>query len=106
MKHHTDFLVIGSGIAALSFSLRIAKYFKDATVTIITKESKSESNTKYAQGGIAVVNNWEKDSIEQQIWFIRTIFDIIFRFRKYKWRICGNQEGKARRGEEGLPLLV
>ena len=67
MKHHTDFLVIGSGIAALSFSLRIAKYFKDATVTIITKESKSESNTKYAQGGIAVVNNWEKDSIEQHI---------------------------------------
>ena len=54
MKHHTDFLVIGSGIAALSFSLRIAKYFKDATVTIITKESKSESNTKYAQGGTRI----------------------------------------------------
>jgi len=67
MKDQTDFLVIGSGIAALSFSLRIASHFKDATVTIITKESRSESNTKYAQGGIAVVNNWEKDSIEQHI---------------------------------------
>ena len=49
MKDQTDFLVIGSGIAALSFSLRIASHFKDATVTIITKESRSESNTKYAQ---------------------------------------------------------
>jgi len=67
MKDQTDFLVIGSGIAALSFSLRIARHFKDATVTIITKESRLESNTKYAQGGIAVVNNWEKDSIEQHI---------------------------------------
>lgn len=67
MQHQTDFLVIGSGIAALSFSLRIARHFKEATVTIITKESKSESNTKYAQGGIAVVNNWKKDSIEQHI---------------------------------------
>ena len=63
----TDFLVIGSGISGLSFALKIATHFKDATVTIVTKNEKSESNTKYAQGGIATV--WDKtvDSFEQHI---------------------------------------
>jgi L-aspartate oxidase len=63
----TDFLVIGSGISGLSFALKIATNFKDATVTIVTKNEKSESNTKYAQGGIATV--WDKtvDSFEQHI---------------------------------------
>lgn len=65
--HKTDFLVIGSGIAGLSFALKVAKEFKDATVTIITKSEKNECNTKYAQGGISTV--WDKtvDSFEQHI---------------------------------------
>ena len=65
--HKTDFLIIGSGIAGLSFALKIANYFPKHRVTIITKDSKSESNTKYAQGGIATV--WDKtvDSFEQHI---------------------------------------
>ncbi len=63
--HTTDFLVIGSGIAGLTFALKIAKFFDDSSVTIITKSEKNESNTKYAQGGIATV--WDKtvDSFDQ-----------------------------------------
>ena len=63
----TDFLIIGSGISGLSFALKIANEFKDASITIITKDEKSESNTKYAQGGISIVHNKLVDSFEQHI---------------------------------------
>ncbi|MCB9236054.1 MAG: L-aspartate oxidase [Bacteroidia bacterium] len=52
MKLETDFLVIGSGVAGLSFALKAAALGK---VLVITKANKDESNTKYAQGGIAAV---------------------------------------------------
>ena len=52
MTHRFDFLVIGSGIAGLSYALHVAKY---GTVGIVTKKEKRESNTNYAQGGIAAV---------------------------------------------------
>lgn len=52
MTHKTDFLVLGSGIAGLSFAIRAAEIGK---VIILTKKEKAESNTNYAQGGIATV---------------------------------------------------
>lgn len=48
----TDFLIIGSGIAGLSLAIKLSSLGK---VTIITKKQKAESNTNYAQGGIAAV---------------------------------------------------
>lgn len=48
----TDFIVIGSGIAGLRAALEIAA--SGARVTVLTKERTDESNTEYAQGGIAV----------------------------------------------------
>ncbi len=58
-----NFLVIGSGIAGLSFALRMAKHGK---VAIVTKKRQSESNTNYAQGGIASVIS-SKDSFKKHI---------------------------------------
>ncbi|MDV3309963.1 MAG: L-aspartate oxidase [Cyclobacteriaceae bacterium] len=63
----TDVLIIGSGIAGLSFAIKVARRFPDRTVTVITKSDDSESNTKYAQGGIAVVSDEISDSFEKHI---------------------------------------
>lgn len=55
-----DFIVIGSGIAGLTFALKVAKH---GTVAIVTKKEDRESNTNYAQGGIASVLS-NTDSID------------------------------------------
>lgn len=64
---HTDFLVIGSGIAGLTFAVKTAQRFPDKNITILTKVNTDETNTKYAQGGIAVVNDMERDSFDKHI---------------------------------------
>jgi L-aspartate oxidase len=64
MTRTTDFLVIGSGIAGLSFALKAAKHGR---VLIVTKSNEDESNTKYAQGGVAVVVDKKDDSFEKHI---------------------------------------
>ncbi|MBG0858086.1 MAG: L-aspartate oxidase [Bacteroidales bacterium] len=63
MKKRTDFLVIGSGIAGLTFALKASKFGK---VSIVTKADLDDTNTRYAQGGIASVFR-EPDNFEKHI---------------------------------------
>src|ERR1700722_3775364 len=63
----TDFLVIGSGIAGLSYALKVAQHYPDKQVLVITKSRADETNTKYAQGGIAGVTDFEHDSFDKHI---------------------------------------
>ncbi len=63
MEHKSDFLVIGSGVAGLLFALKVAEF---GTVSLVTKKKASESNTNYAQGGIAGVFG-SLDSFDQHI---------------------------------------
>lgn len=63
----TDFLVIGSGIAGLTYALKVAKECPEKKVTIFTKTTSEETNTKYAQGGVAGVWDHQNDSFEKHI---------------------------------------
>src|SRR5688500_15644730 len=63
----TDFLVVGSGIAGLTYALKVAQDCPDKTVTILTKTISDETNTKYAQGGVAGVIDFDKDSFDKHI---------------------------------------
>jgi len=64
-------IVIGSGIAGLFYSLKLSRYLKktnnNGKICLITKASEDETNTKYAQGGVAVVSDFIKDSYEKHI---------------------------------------
>ena len=63
MAIEKDFIVIGSGVAGLTFALKVCKF---GSVGIITKEALEESATKYAQGGIASVMA-QDDSFELHV---------------------------------------
>jgi L-aspartate oxidase len=63
LEIYTDFLVLGSGIAGLSFAIKAAEL---GTVAMVTKQDKTDSNTNMAQGGIAVVQD-QADRFEYHI---------------------------------------
>lgn len=62
---HTNFLIIGSGIAGMTLAIKLAEYFPTKTITIVTKAG--ESNTRFAQGGVAVVLDKDHDSYQKHI---------------------------------------
>src|SRR6201981_342550 len=62
MKQY-DFVVIGSGVAGLSISLKLARH---GQVAIITKRRSADSNTAWAQGGVACVTS-DEDSFDLHI---------------------------------------
>ena len=59
-----DVIVVGSGIAGLSFALKVSE--AGYRVAIITKKNSAESNTNYAQGGIAAVTS-QTDDVEMHV---------------------------------------
>lgn len=63
--HQTDVLIIGSGIGGLTTAIKLAEQRRDLRVTVLTKTIEGESNTRYAQGGVAAVWNEEVDSYEK-----------------------------------------
>ena len=62
-----DILVIGTGISGLTFAIKVAEKNPKVSITLISKGDIIEGNTRYAQGGIAVVRNLKKDSTEKHI---------------------------------------
>ncbi|MBK9300577.1 MAG: FAD-binding protein [Bacteroidetes bacterium] len=63
----TDVLIIGSGIAGLTYAVNLAMADKHLKITMLTKTQEDETNTKYAQGGVAAVTNLNNDSFEKHI---------------------------------------
>ena len=66
MTYKYDFLIIGAGIAGMSYALKVAKA-KKGKVCIICKTTLDEANTKFAQGGVASVTNLELDNFDKHI---------------------------------------
>ncbi len=61
----TDVLILGSGIGGLSTAIHLALQRPDLNITVLTKTQEGESNTRYAQGGVAAVWNEEVDSYQK-----------------------------------------
>ncbi len=61
----TDVLILGSGIGGLSTAIQIAERRPDLKITVLTKVNEGESNTRYAQGGVAAVWDGKTDSFEK-----------------------------------------
>lgn len=65
MTYEYDYLVIGSGIAGMSFALKVAG--PDKRVALVCKTTLDEANTALAQGGVASVTNLEVDDFDKHI---------------------------------------
>ena len=63
----TNYLIIGSGAAGLTLAVKLAAEFPKRKITVVTKANESESNTKYAQGGVAAVFDLKEDSFQKHI---------------------------------------
>ncbi len=66
MTHRYDFLVIGAGVAGLSYALKVARA-KRGSVCIVCKTTLEDANTRLAQGGVASVTNLKVDNFEKHI---------------------------------------
>jgi L-aspartate oxidase len=66
MVYKYDFLIIGAGVAGMSYALKVARA-KKGKVCMICKASLDEANTSFAQGGVASVTNLKLDNFAKHI---------------------------------------
>ena len=66
MVYKYDFLIIGSGVAGMSYALKIARAHQ-GKICMICKTTLDEANTTFAQGGVASVTNFEVDNFDKHI---------------------------------------
>ena len=66
MTYKYDFLIIGAGVAGMSYALKVARAHK-GKICIICKTSLDEANTSFAQGGVASVTNLKVDNFDKHI---------------------------------------
>ena len=66
-RKKVDILIIGSGVAGLRLAIDLAEKYPKCKVCVLTKTNKKESNTRYAQGGVATVWDKDKDSYQKHI---------------------------------------
>lgn len=62
-----DILILGSGIAGLTLAIKAARRFAEQRIVVLTKTVEGESNTRYAQGGVAAVWDMSQDNFEKHI---------------------------------------
>lgn len=67
MKISTDVVIVGTGLAGLSLAKYLSEINPKTSIILLSKTTLDECNTYYAQGGIAVVHDFIKDSYEQHI---------------------------------------
>ncbi|MBK7406727.1 MAG: L-aspartate oxidase [Saprospirales bacterium] len=63
----TDVLILGAGVAGLTTAIKLAKARPDLHITVLTKTNENESNTAWAQGGVAAVWDKKQDSYQKHI---------------------------------------
>jgi len=66
MIYKYDFLIIGAGVAGMSYALKVARAHK-GKICMICKTKLDEANTSFAQGGVASVTNLEVDNFDKHI---------------------------------------
>lgn len=67
LQHNSDVLIIGAGIGGLTTAIKLATQDPALHITVLTKTDESESNTRYAQGGVAAVWDTSVDSFDKHI---------------------------------------
>ncbi len=67
IRRQQDVIVLGTGVAGFSLAIQLAESRPDLRISVIAKSSSGESNTRYAQGGVAAVWDKNSDSFEKHI---------------------------------------